>query len=77
MSDQTYIKRAIAKVKLMSDEINQRQKTKVTTPIADQYCAALDVTTEFDSDRIMYFQGLIRVLQWIFELGRLDIVVAM
>jgi hypothetical protein len=70
---QTYIKRAVTKVKQMLAEVDQCPKTKVTTPIADKYCAELDATPELDSARITYFQDLIGVLRWIVELGRLDI----
>jgi hypothetical protein len=57
-------------------QVDQQFKTKVTTPIADKYCAELDATPELDCERTTYFQGLIGVLRWIVELGRLDIMVA-
>jgi hypothetical protein len=76
MSARTYIKRAVTEVKRMSAEVDQQLKTKVTTPIADKYCAELDATPELDSESTMYFQGLIGVLRWIVELGQLDVMVA-
>jgi hypothetical protein len=76
MSARTNIKRAFTKVKWTLAEVNQRLKTKVTTPIADKYCAELYGTPKLDSERITYFLGLIGVLLWIVELGRLDIMVA-
>ena len=33
----------------------------------------LDGTNELDPDRLNYYQGLIGVLRWICELGRLDL----
>jgi hypothetical protein len=46
MSARTYIKRAVTKVKRTLAEVYQRLNTKVTTPIADKYCAELDATPE-------------------------------
>jgi hypothetical protein len=68
--------RAVTKVKRTVAEANQRLKTKVTTPIADNYRAELDATPKLKSERTTYFQGLIGVLRWIVDLGRLDIMVA-
>ena len=50
--------------------------TKVTTPLGSGYRPELDATEELDATRQNYYQGLIGVLRWIFELGRLDILVA-
>jgi Reverse transcriptase (RNA-dependent DNA polymerase) len=76
MSARTYIKRAVTEVKRVLAEVNQRLKTKVTTPMSDKYRAELDSTPELDAERITYYQGLIGVLRWIVELGRIDIMVA-
>jgi hypothetical protein len=62
MSARTYIKRVVTEVKQTLAEDNQRLKTKVTTPIADKYCAELDATLEIDSERTTNFQALIGVL---------------
>jgi hypothetical protein len=43
----------------------------VTTPLAGTYRPELDQSTELNADRQNYFQGLIGVLCWICELGRL------
>ena len=50
--------------------------TKVTTPLSSGYRPELDTTLELDADRHNYYQGLIGVLRWICELGRLDIMTA-
>jgi hypothetical protein len=55
MSARTYIKRAVTEVKRTLAEVDQRLKTKVTTPIADKYHAELDATPELDSERTTYF----------------------
>jgi hypothetical protein len=76
MSARTYIKRAVTEVKRALGEVNQRLKTKVITPMSDKYRAELDASAELDTERITYFQGLIGVLRWIVELGRINIMVA-
>jgi hypothetical protein len=76
MSARTYIKRAVTEVKRTLGEVNQRLKTKVTTPMSDKYRSELDSSVELDTKRITYFQGLIGVLRWIVELGRIYIMVA-
>jgi hypothetical protein len=57
-------------------EVNQRLKTKVMTPMLDEYRAEMYATPELDAERITYYQGLIVVLRWIVELGRIDIMLA-
>jgi hypothetical protein len=76
MSAKTYIKRAVTEVKRSLLEVNQRLKTKVVTPMSNDYRPELDTTPELDDVCVTYFQGLIGVLRWIVELGRLDIMVA-
>ena len=46
------------------------------TPFATDYRPELDGSDELDDKRTTYFQGLIGILRWICELGRLDILVA-
>jgi hypothetical protein len=75
MSSDTYVKRAIADVISTLEEVGQRLKTKVTTPLSTNYRAELDGTPELDERRATYFQGLIGILRWIVELGRIDIMV--
>jgi hypothetical protein len=76
MSERTYTKCAVTEVKRTLGKVCQRLKTKVTTPMSDKYRAELDASAKLDTERITYFQGLIGVLQWIVELGRIDILVA-
>jgi hypothetical protein len=75
ISARTYVKRAGTEVNRSLAGVNQRLKTKVTTPIPDKYRAELDATPELDNERITYFQGLIGVISWAAELGRIDILV--
>jgi hypothetical protein len=76
MSAKTYIKRAVADVQRTLNDVGQRLKTKVTTPMADKYRPELDASPELNDEQANYFQGLIGILRWIVELGRLDIMVA-
>ena len=46
----------------------------VKTPLTTKYCPEMDPTPELSDSRQNYYQGLIGILQWVCELGRLDIV---
>jgi hypothetical protein len=73
MSSDLYVQRAIADVETELSKTNQYLKAKVTTPMVVGYRAELDVSMELDPRRANYYQGLIGVLRWIVELGRVDI----
>jgi len=75
MSSDLYVKRAIAEVERELAEIDQCLKKTVSTPISNGYRPELDITPELDPRRANYYQGLIGVLRWIVELGRIDIIV--
>ena len=47
----------------------------VTTPLSQGYRPELDVSAELDSEGENYYQGIISILFWMFELGRVDILV--
>ena len=55
------------------DAIGKRLPRKVTTPLASGYWPELDQSCELNAERLNYLQRLIGILQWICELGRLDI----
>ena len=76
MSSDTYVKHAVAEVERELLQVEDRLRTRVTTPITLGYRPELDTTAELDPQRANYYQGLIGVLWWICELGRLDILVA-
>ena len=76
MSSDLYVKRAIADVQTELAKVNQALRTKVSTPLSSDYRPELDRSDELDATRANYFQGLIGVLRWIVELGRVDIMVA-
>jgi hypothetical protein len=71
-----YVKCAVADVVHTLDEVGQRLKMRVTTPMATGYRPELDATPELDEGKTNYFQEVIGILQWIVELGRVDIMVA-
>jgi len=73
MSSDLYVKRAIADVETELNKVGQGLKKKVTTPFSTEYRPELDVTPELPARQASYFQGLIGVLRWIIELGRVDI----
>ena len=48
--------------------------TTAKTPLASGYRPELDATPELDASKQNYYQGLVGILRWICELGRLDII---
>lgn len=75
MSSDTYVARAVADVQRELSQCGQCLQKNVSTPMASGYRPELDATPLLDSKRANYFQGLIGVLRWICELGRIDILV--
>ena len=76
MSSDTYVKRALADVEKQLNANGQQLRSRVSTPMSSNYRVELDATPELDDKQCTYYQGLIGVLRWICELGRIDIVVA-
>ena len=75
MSSDLYVKRAVTEVERELEEIGERLSTKVSTPMSQGYRPEIDTTPELDAKRANYYQGLIGVLRWMCELGRIDILV--
>jgi hypothetical protein len=75
MSAQDYIKRAVEEVErgLKSDDAYLPKK--VETPFSYGYRPELDFSPELCPEKTNYYQGLIGILRWIVELGRIDIIV--
>jgi len=46
---------------------------KAPNPLTFDYCPEIDVSHELGEDDASYYQTLIGVIQWIVELGRIDI----
>ena len=76
MSSDLYVKRAIADVERELGYVGQTLRKKASTPFSTKYRPELDGSPELDPKRANYFQGLVGVLRWIIELGRVDIMTA-
>jgi hypothetical protein len=75
MSAQEYIKRAVQEVERELALQEAYLPKKVETPLSHGYRPEFDFSLELDSAQTNYYQGLIGVLRWIVELGRIDIIV--
>ena len=73
MSSETYVKRAVRDVEAELAAFDRQLPTKVTTPLSSAYRPELDTSAELDGEAQTYYQGLIGILRWICELGRIDI----
>jgi hypothetical protein len=76
MSSDSYVKRAVADVEAELAKVGEYLKTKAKTPLPTGYRAELDTSPELSAEVANYYQGLIGVLRWMCELGRIDILVA-
>jgi hypothetical protein len=75
MSAQEYIKRAIEEVERELNESGQFIPKKIEMPLSSGYRPELDFMPELSAQQTNYYQGLIGILRWIVELGRIDIIV--
>ncbi|GAX20073.1 hypothetical protein FisN_1Lu447, partial [Fistulifera solaris] len=75
LSSEKYTKKAISEVETELNKVHLDLPKKAATPFSAGYRPELDVSPELDDRRQNYFQGLIGVLRWLCELGRLDIIV--
>jgi hypothetical protein len=63
----------IADVELKLAEVQQYLRNRVSTPLPEKYRPEIDLSALLNDECANYYQGLIGVLQWIAELGRIDI----
>jgi len=75
MSAQDYIKRGIKEVERELKISDSYLPKKVETPFSHGYRPELDFSPELCPQKTNYYQGLIGILRWIVELGRIDIIV--
>jgi len=75
MSATEYVKCAIEEVERELALENAYLPKRVETPMSSGYRPELDFSLELDSSKVNYYQGLIGVLRWIVELGRIDLIV--
>jgi len=75
MSSDSYVKNAIKEVESELAQMKEPMQLpkRTSTPLAAGYRPELDMSKPLDGDRQNYYQGLIGVLRWVCELGRLDI----
>jgi hypothetical protein len=77
MSSTNYTKKAVAEVErelaTAAYGFSCLPTRGIKTPLASEYRPELDSSPELDHKQQNYYQGLIGVLRWICELGRLDI----
>ena len=72
-SSETYVKRAMKDVETELAASDWQLPTKVKTPLSSAYCPELDPSAELDGNAQTCYQGLIGILWWICELGRINI----
>ena len=73
MSSDLYVDRAIKDVETELEYVGKSLPKNIKTPMASGYRPELDVTPELNHKQHRYYQGLIGVLRWMIELGRVDI----
>ena len=69
----SYVKKAIADLEKELEEADLRLLPNAKTPLASGYRPELDLSAELGSKQLNYYQGLIGVLRWICEIGRIDV----
>jgi hypothetical protein len=75
MSASSYIKSAVANIEteLTNQSPHKILRSKAYRPMRSGYRPEIDVTPLLTDDMASYYQGLIGVLRWICEIGRIDI----
>lgn len=76
MSFSKYMAKAVADVEAKLKLEGLKLPINVPTPLSSGYCAECDGSRELNATEQNYYKGVIGVLCWICELGRLDIIVA-
>ncbi|KAI2502112.1 Reverse transcriptase (RNA-dependent DNA polymerase) [Fragilaria crotonensis] len=69
----SYVKKAIADLEKELEDADLRLLPNAKTPLASGYRPELDLSAELGSKQLNYYQGLIGVLRWICEIGRIDV----
>jgi hypothetical protein len=75
MSSTEYVKKAVQEVERELSYLESYLPKRIETPLSSGYQPELDFSEELDANQTNYYQGLIGVLRWIVELGRMDIIV--
>ena len=69
----SYVKKAIADLEKELEDADLRLLPNAKTPLASGYRPELDLSPELGSKQLNYYQGLVGILRWICEIGRIDI----
>ena len=69
----SYVKKAIADLEKELEEADLRLLPNAKTPLASRYRPEMDLSPELGSKQLNYYPGLIGVLRWICEIGRINI----
>jgi hypothetical protein len=69
----SYIKKVIGEIEKELEEVNLKLLPNAKTPLASGYRPELDTSPELGSKQLNYYQGLIGILRWACEIGRIDI----
>jgi hypothetical protein len=69
----SYVKKAIADLEKELEDADLRLLPSAKTPLASGYRPELDLSAELGSKQLNYYQGLIGVLRWVCEIGRIDV----
>jgi hypothetical protein len=72
MSAKSYIKSAIENIE-GKDQFNHKLRSGAHRPMKADYCPEVDISPVLSDTLATYYQGLIGVLRWTCELGRIDI----
>ncbi len=72
MSSTEYVKASIKNVEEQLQKEGKKLPTKAPTLMASNYYPEMDSSPELDSPGITTFQGLIGILRWAVEIGRVD-----
>ena len=73
LSSEKYVKSAVENIKQTLQKGGQKLQSKCRTPLSSLYRPELDTSLELKGSGLQHYQGLIRVLRWAVELGRVDI----
>ena len=69
----SFVKRAITDLEKELEEANLRLLPNAKTPLGSGNRPKLDLSPELGSRQLNYYQGLIGVVRWICDVGRIDI----
>ena len=72
-SSSQYVQAAVKNIEKYITKTDRKLPSKALTPIQTSYRPEIDTTPELNAIDSAYYQSLIGILRWMFELGRVDI----